>query len=63
MDAVSFGMPELLIILALGVFWVLPVAASLWALLTLHRIRTGQQAIGVQLESIVRILQASRQAG
>jgi hypothetical protein len=57
------GMPELIIILSLGVFWLIPLVAGTWALVTLHRIRLGQQALGSQLERIASLLQAHRPAG
>lgn len=53
------GMPELVVILALSVLWVIPVAAAIWALVTLHRIRSGQQAVQMKLDAIERLLQRS----
>ena len=47
----SIGMPELIIVLVLAVYLV-PVAAGIWALVTLHRIRVGQDAIRTSLEAI-----------
>jgi hypothetical protein len=52
----SVGLPELLIILTFGMFWLVPIAAAVWAGVTLHRIRIDQQAIGVRLETIERLL-------
>jgi len=37
--------------------WVVPVAAAVWALFTLHRIRTGQDAVRLKLETLERLLQ------
>jgi len=56
----SLGLPELMVISVIGAFWAIPIAAAVWAGMTLYRIRTTQQAIGVRLESIERILQAGR---
>jgi hypothetical protein len=53
-------MPELIVILTIGLFWGGPIAAAVWAIVTLRRIRMGQQAIGVRLETIERLLQVGR---
>jgi hypothetical protein len=58
----AVGMPELTITLIIGLFWGVPVAAAVWALVTLNRIRAGQQAIDVRLATIERLLQG-RQPG
>jgi hypothetical protein len=50
------GMPEFIILTIVLVTWLIPVAAGVWALLTLHRIRRGQDAIGSQLERLVQLL-------
>jgi hypothetical protein len=55
----AIGFPELLVITMIGVFWVIPVAAGVWALFTLHRIHTGQQALHAKLDTIERLLQGS----
>lgn len=51
------GVPELLVILMLSAFWLIPVAAGIWALVTLHRVRVGQDSVRAKLESIERLLQ------
>jgi len=56
----SLGMPELLVILIIGVFWGAPIVAAVWAIITLHRIREDQQTIGMRLETIERLLQGGR---
>jgi len=53
----SVGMPELVVILTIGLFWLVPITVAVWALVTLHRIRTDQQAIGARLETIEQLLQ------
>jgi hypothetical protein len=52
-----FGIPELMIILVIGAFWAIPAAAAIWALMTLNRLRAGQQAIQQRLDTIERLLQ------
>jgi hypothetical protein len=53
----SVGIPELLIFGFVGLVWLVPVAAAIWALITLHRVRVGQDALRTKLESIERLLQ------
>ena len=54
----SIGLPELVIILGLSLFlWVLPAAAAIWALVTLSRLRHGQEEARRRLEAIERLLQ------
>lgn len=45
------------------VFWILPLVALGWALVALHRLKSGQQAIRMKLESIERQLQGGRHPG
>ena len=54
----SVGIPELLIILVVSGFWLIPVAVAVWVVLTLNRLRNDQQAIRASLESIQRTLSA-----
>ncbi len=56
----GIGIPELVIVLFMGMFWLVPVVAVIWAVVTLQRLRTDQQAIATRLESIERLLQAGR---
>ena len=53
----TIGIPELLLILLFGVLWVVPIAAAVWVLVTLHRIRTAQQAMQDKLNAIDQLLQ------
>ena len=55
--ASSLGVPELVVVLVIAVIWVVPVAAAVWALVTLHRIRTTQAAIHTRLGAIEQLLQ------
>ena len=52
-----FGVPELLIVLVIGVVYGIPLLAGIWALVTLKRIRDGQEAVKARLENIERLLQ------
>jgi type IV secretory pathway VirB3-like protein len=54
----SIGIPELLIVLVVSGFWLIPVAVAVWVVLTLSRLRNDQQAIRASLESIERTLRA-----
>jgi hypothetical protein len=47
---------NLAFVLVLAAFWLVPIAAGAWALVTLHRIRIGQDAILVELKAIARSL-------
>ena len=51
------GVPELLMVVLLAVFWLVPLAAGVWALVTLHRLRAGQDALRSKLDAIERLLQ------
>ena len=51
------GVPELLVILMIFAGWLVPIAAGIWALVTLHRVRVGQDAVRAKLELIERLLQ------
>lgn len=39
------GLPEFLVVLTIGAFWLIPVAAGVWALVTLRRLRSGQEEV------------------
>jgi membrane protein YdbS with pleckstrin-like domain len=59
----SLGVQELMIVLSIAVFWLLPIAAAVWALVTLNRIAVAQHAIGATLERIERLLQRGSDVG
>ena len=46
------GMPEIVVFLFLGVFGIAPWIAAIWALLTLQKMRTAQDAMRASLERI-----------
>jgi hypothetical protein len=54
------GLPELIVVFMIGLVWIVPVVAGIWALVTLHRIRTTQEEMGSRLASIERSIQAVR---
>ena len=56
----SIGAPALVVLLFIGLFYGVPIAGAIWAIVTLQRIRKEQQAMGVRLETIERLLQADR---
>lgn len=51
------GLPEILVILMISVTWLVPLAAGIWAIVTLHKVRIGQDAVRAKLESIEKLLQ------
>jgi hypothetical protein len=53
----SIGAPELIVILVIGLIYVVPIAAAVWVIVTLHRIRAAQQLMDTRLETIERLLQ------
>ena len=48
------GLPEFLVLFFVGAFWIVPVAAGIWALVTLQKIRSTQEAMNRRLEAIER---------
>jgi len=56
----SVGAPEVVVLLVIGLFYGVPIAGAIWAIVTLQRIRSEQRAMGVRLETIERLLQADR---
>jgi hypothetical protein len=55
----SLGSPQLVVLLFIVGLWLIPLAAGVWALVTLHRIQTGQQALQAKIDTIERLLQRS----
>jgi hypothetical protein len=58
----GFGVPELFVVLITALFWAVPVAAGVWALVTLHRIRTVQEEMRLKLEAVEGLIQGARPA-
>lgn len=58
----GLGVPEVIVVLIVGAFWLVPVAAGVWALITLQRIRAAQEAMQRQLDAIERQVQRSTMA-
>ena len=57
MEVKMFGVPELIIVLVMVAVYAVPLLAGIWALVTLKRIQTGQEAVTARLQSIERLLQ------
>ena len=55
----GMGVPEIVVMGILATFWVIPLAAGIWAIVTLQRIRSGQETIRLRLELLERMLQRS----
>jgi hypothetical protein len=54
------GVPEIFIIMGiLATFGLIPLAAGIWAIVTLQRIRSGQETIRLRLELLERTVQRS----
>lgn len=51
------GLAEFLMLLVLMATWVIPVAIAVWAVVTLQRIRSGQDAIRSRLDTIENLIQ------
>ena len=56
MDIVPIGVTEMLILLVLVVSWLVPIAVAVWIVVTLHRLRTGQQTILSKIDALERRL-------
>lgn len=48
------GLPELLIILVIGLFCLLPILAGIWGLVMLIRLLSNQQSINARLDALER---------
>jgi hypothetical protein len=57
MGSVGIGVPELMVVLFIVVVWAIPLAAAVWALFTLHRMRGEQRAMRRTVENIEQLLQ------
>ena len=53
----GLGLPEFLMVLVVGATSVIPIAAGVWALITLQRLRTGQDTLQRKLDAIQSMLQ------
>lgn len=51
-----FGIPELMIIAAIGLRVIVPLAAGLWVVVTLYKMRQTQDAIDARLARIEQSL-------
>jgi hypothetical protein len=55
----QIGVPELLIVLIGVVFWIVPLVAAIWALITLAQIRRRQDDVLRKLDALERSIQGS----
>lgn len=55
-----FGLPELVIVLAIAATWLVPVAVAVWVIITLQHIRTVQDEMRRRLEAIEGTVQVHR---
>ena len=53
----TLGLPELAVLLLLSTLWLIPIAAGVWAIVTLHQLRVGQDAVRGRLDRIEQLLQ------
>jgi len=53
----SIGLPEVAVIFLMSAIWLIPVAAAVWALVTLNRLRVTQEGMRHSLDAIARSLQ------
>jgi hypothetical protein len=59
MHSASLGVPELVIVMIVGMYWAIPIAFAIWMMITLWKIRAGQQAVQTKLEAIERLIERS----
>jgi hypothetical protein len=55
----SIGLPEVTVIFLMSALWLIPVAAAVWALVTLNRLRVTQEAMRRSLDAIAQSVQRS----
>jgi hypothetical protein len=46
------GIPELMIVVVIGLVYIVPIVIAIWAVLTLHRTKTAVDAMRVTLERV-----------
>ena len=52
----TLGIPELMIVAFIALWGLVPLAAAVWAIVTLYRLRTNLDAIRATLERVERTL-------
>lgn len=50
------GVPEIVILLIMAAFWVIPLVAAVWAMVTLYRVRRDQETLLAKLDVIEKRL-------
>jgi hypothetical protein len=58
----GLGIQEVLFLFIMAATWLIPIAAGVWVIITLQRIRSGQDALRTKLEAIERMLQRTTSA-
>ena len=46
------GLPELMIVMVLALVYLVPIAVGIWVVLTLHRVKTGVDAMRATLDRV-----------
>ena len=57
------GVPELVIVLLLGVVYLIPIAAGIWLLLKVKQMFETQQKMAAHIEAIARVITKNGAAG
>jgi hypothetical protein len=50
------GVPEIVVLLIMSAFWVIPLVVAVWAIVTLHRVRRDQETLLAKLDVIEKRL-------
>lgn len=50
------GVPEIIVLLIMSAFWVIPLVAAVWAIVTLYRVRRDQETLLAKLDVIEKRL-------
>ena len=54
------GIPELIIVMVMAAVWLVPVVATVWALVTLSRIRSAQEDMRRKLDVLESLARGGR---
>lgn len=46
------GIPELMVVMVLALVYIVPIVIAIWAVLTLHRVKTSVDAMRVTLDRV-----------
>lgn len=56
----SIGVPELVIAVVVLITWLVPLVAAVWVVVTLHRLKRGQEDLRAKLDTIERQVTGGR---